>query len=168
MYGPKLKTVLRITGTALSLAAVLVVAACLAWPLGISDPEVETAMSQAERIADQHKTVPKPSIQQFESLLKKQLRRPLIDPPTVKNAETKAVVKKRPMPRVRLLGIALEAGHSLAIFSTHKGEIELKGVGEILGDEADGPRISTIEDRRVVICYRGKEVTLDLEEEIRR
>jgi hypothetical protein len=165
MHMPRLKTNLRVAGVGLSTAAVLTAFTCLFWTVDVVSP-TEESITRAENNAVRHVVSPHLTIKQFEPLWQKPLRRPLVDPPkpqTVISAANTVAQQPQSLPNVRLLGIALEAGHSMAFFAMPQGVIELRGIGETLGDSPGGPQVASIEDQKVVIRFQGRQINMPLE-----
>lgn len=161
---PRLKTILQIAGGVCCTTAVIAAFGCFFWPCDFPTPALESI--KTAKTASQKKAVARLSLQQFEPLVRKPLRRPLIVPAaTAKINNQPAPPPKRELPNVRLLGIALEKDNSVAIFALQQGVFEMKRVGETLGDSPGGPRVSVIKDSQVVLRCQNETVTVDLEKE---
>jgi type II secretory pathway component PulC len=159
----KLKSGLQITGLGLGLSAVLILSWCLLWPCKLSVGMAASSFSHEDNKSINKLQNPKLSLKQFEPFWQKQIRRPLYDPPPKTATTQQAVVEKRSPPNVKLLGVAVEANHSLAMFLNSRGSIEVKGIGDILGDNGNDPQIVAIENQRVMLRYQGETLTLALE-----
>lgn len=160
----KLKSCLQITGLGLSVSTVLVLSWCLLWPCKLSMGLTESDSPRGKKLINQIQT-PKISLKEFEPFFQKPIRRPLFDQPTKTVPVQQAVVEKRPLPSVKLLGVAIETDHSLAMFLTSRGTIEVKGIGDIVGENGNDPQIVTIENQHVTLRYQGETLTLALEGE---
>ena len=160
---PRLKTSLRIAGVGLSAAAALTVLTCLFWPMDVAAPTEESNARQEKSPARQSAPL-RPTLKQLEAVWEKPLRRPLVDPQLPTTTTANVITPQQALPNVRLLGIALESGHSFAIFAMPQGVIELRRVGETLGEAAGGPQIASIDAQQVVIRFQGRQITVPLED----
>ena len=167
MYIRKLRWILRTVGVGFCLTALFVVLYCCFSSCDVSPTTASsnTVSSNGSKNPAAGAARPLPSLKQFEAFWLRPLRRPLVDPPPAKPAEEQAMAPKRPPPNVRLLGIAVESGHSLAMFATPQGTVELKGIGDTLGETPNGPQVASIEDQKVVLRYLGETITVALENE---
>jgi hypothetical protein len=88
------------------------------------------------------------------------LRASLLDPPIVSPDESNLPApqsESEPPLSASLLGTILEPGHNLALFAVPLSPIQVKGVGETVGDDHSG-----VEREKVVLRYRGELITLDI------
>ncbi len=143
------------------LAAGGILSVCLLRPCdlpGSGEPTAERTKPMA--VKELHT---RPTRQQFAQVERKTLRRPLVDPVAEKTAARAA--RRAPPPAVRLIGVAFEGDHSLALMSNPQGQIEVKGVGEMIGEDTSGMQILKIEAQSVELQHQGETITLRLQEE---
>jgi type II secretory pathway component PulC len=99
--------------------------------------------------------------QQLAVLAKKPLRVPFSSSTPPPAEETDPVpMDPDPMLNVTLRGTILERGYSVAVFETPESPVELRGVGELVGDEGDEAEVVEIYRDHVVLRYQGQLVTL--------
>jgi type II secretory pathway component PulC len=154
------KLALKVTCVGLWIAMALVTAwTVLGW-------ETEMAVPDTPAIAAAHgeENSMKPAIptlQQFATVWHKPLRRPLFDPPPAAAASA-AVAVQAPL-NIKLLGTAIEAEESLAIFAIPPGTVEVKRVGEAIGEGAARVQVREIQGQRVILERHGRPVTLEMD-----
>ena len=137
----------------------------LSWLLGLAWAGQDTeagrprAKSNAAQIEAAHSAIP--PLSAFSAGWDLDLQRPLFDAPKGRRAEK--AVKRAPLS-VRLTGTVTEPGHSLAMFITNKGRIELKRVGQTTA----GAEVLAIDENSVRLLYQEEEITLKVEEKNKR
>jgi hypothetical protein len=167
MHARRVKTWLQIAGSGLSVAAVGVLVWSLFWPIEKSPVTVSQPVTQSASRKVQRPVLP--TLKQFEPFWKRQMRRPLFDPPPNTPVASSATVQKPPSSLgVRLLGTVTEPGRSVAMLMTTRGTIEIKAVGERLGDMPDGAEVVSVNTDRAVLRYHGETISLELESEKKR
>lgn len=143
----------------LMLATVGVGATASLWPYDI--PTLQNNSAPARRSSEsQQKTVSLPPLSTFGQVWSLNLRRPLIDEPKVAPTPAKKRSKPTPPLSARLAGTVVEPGHSIAMFITKNGKIELKGIGEKVG----GAEVIEITSTGVSLKYHEKVIDLALEQ----
>ena len=112
--------------------------------------------------------------QRKPSIVKRELRGPLYDPPP-KPVVPKPVVPKQtpkppPKPKLNwtLVGTLIESGSSVAIVADETGEFDVKGEGDSLELEPQGVQIKSITAEQVTLAFRGAETTLSLDKKPRK
>lgn len=109
---------------------------------------------------------PLPSLAQFGQVWRKPLRQPLFDPPVeTKVAATTSVVRSAPIP-VKLVGTAVEGKRSVAWLFVAPMTMEVRAVGETLGDPPNQIQVVDIRPDRVSLRHGGGifDVQLDKKE----
>lgn len=103
-----------------------------------------------------------PALSTFRKIWTLNLRRSLVDTPVT--TQTKNTKKPISPLAARLAGTVVESGHSIAMFITPNGGIELKGVGEKVGDA----EILGITQTGASVRYHGDVIDLTLENKKQR
>ena len=148
-------------GSVLYAAVAFLLAWAVFWPTEHAPRPDLTATNQAPAdIADPPLRRLDP--QQFAALLNKRLRA-LLDnsnpqsPPEVRPSQAE-------MPDavlgLTLRGTIVEKGHSVAVFSTVDSPVEIRGIGERVGDPGNEAEIVEVQRDQVVLRYQGDLVTL--------
>lgn len=144
-------------------AAVLVLASvgtiAVAWvrPYGASPP---TNPHPSDATHPSNTPVqPLPELSAFERAWNLDLRRSLYDQPVP--VAMKPAKRQTPSRlSARLAGTVIEPGHSVAMFITPGGKIELKSVGETMG----AIKVLDITPEGVSVLHRGKKIDLLLDQ----
>src|SRR5262249_61679256 len=95
----------------------------------------------------------------FESFWSKRLHPALFDRPSVIAESINAQAEVAPL-QIKLLGTILERDRSMALFSTPRSAVELRGISETVGDAAEGAEVVEISRDQVVVRHQGKLVVL--------
>lgn len=133
-----------------------IVLVLLAPPAEVLPPRAPAGVARKTSVA----TPMLPSPEELQRVWSRPLRQPLFDPPPA----APVVVKTTPPPLpAKLLGTIEESGQSKALFAMKGGSMEIRGVGEKLGEDASAAEIVSIEQERVVVKYHGQSITLTLE-----
>jgi hypothetical protein len=136
------------------------------WPC--TEPRLPTDSSSAARENAAVTDPPEQSIdqQQFAALSSKRLRAPLGKADSQATEDMDAVPMDMPDPLLNLTlrGTIVEKGHSVAIFSTAESPLELRGIGEVVGEEGDEAEVVEIQRDLVVLRYQGELVKLPFPE----
>jgi type II secretory pathway component PulC len=108
-----------------------------------------------------------------QSLMARQLRQPLYDPPpqppAPRPAPTPKIVEAPPQPPptpkldVTLVGTIIQSDQRLAIVADASGGFDVKGIGEDLELSPLGMTVETIESERVTLRYQGRQSTIELD-----
>lgn len=154
------KLYLWCTTASLILATITVVATASLWPY--DTPTAQNNVVPTHR-NDTSKpvAVSLPALATFGKIWSLNLRRPLVDKPVSTQAAAKKSSKPARPLSARLAGTVVEPGHSIAMFITKNGKIELKKVGEKVGDA----EILEITPIGASVRYHGKVIDLALEKE---
>jgi hypothetical protein len=152
MTARQINQALWITAACLCGIAALVLVLGVLLPVNAKPPADEVSKS-----AGKHSTPGEqaslPSLESFESIWPKPLRRPMVDAPVAPPAPTGpgiAVAGAVPMTLVGTIG------NSLAMLQTPDGTIALKGVGEQLA----GADVVAVRPGEVDLRYGGRDLTL--------
>ena len=107
---------------------------------------------------------PSLTLQDFERVYSRQLRRPLFDVPSpvVKPVVKRPTTKKQESLKMKLIGTILEPDRTVAMFSTAAGKIEFKRVGESVGTQAARAEVVEIQRNRVLVRYADRVITFEL------
>ena len=148
----------RVRITLWLLAVALTGASVVTVILGAALPYVKAEAPPTSNIdahqADKGHESPAIALSAFARLWDVNLRRPLYDSPTPAKTLPKP---KPPAPlNMRLVGTMIEPGHSMAMFITKGGRIELRRVGQTVAQA----KVVTIQADRVKLMYHGREHTL--------
>jgi hypothetical protein len=165
MHTRTLKSDLQIAALMFGLGAAATLNWSFLWPCAVvTDPNAAVAKTEQKPIP-KAPTTEKITQKQFEAVCQKSLRHPLFDPPPKTAVVQTVAIEKKPLPNVKLVGVAVESDHSLAMFVTARGSFEIKAVGDILGDNANDPQIVSIESQQVTLKYQGDTYRVVLEGE---
>lgn len=105
-----------------------------------------------------------PRIEDFAQIWEKPLRRSLSD--SMPPPDRPTVVSNRFAPlNLQLLGTMVEPDQARALFATHRGELEVRRVGESIGNPPASAELLRIEPKAVRLRYRNQDFTLVLREE---
>lgn len=103
-----------------------------------------------------------PKLEDFADLLDKRLRCVLVDRPVVAvEMPDEDAIERLPVS-YKLLATTIEPDRAYALFATERGVVELRTVGDTVGDAELGPRVLKIERRKVVVSDNGVTRTLEL------
>ena len=151
------KSQLGFTAVGLVLASVGVVVAAGWWPYQQHPiPDIQPVKPQD---IPSSPAATLPALSTLASVWQLDLRRPLFDNPT--RTITPTIKRAAPRLSARLAGTVIEPGHSIAMFVTKKGGIDLKSIGEMVGDA----QILSITQNGVTVQRHGKKIDLSLERE---
>jgi hypothetical protein len=104
-----------------------------------------------------------PPLEHFSAVWSRQLRLPLTDPAAASQNSANIASAAPVLPiQLSLLGTALEPGYSMALFSTPQGGLELKSVGQKIGEHSGAPEIVEITADCVLLRHAGGTVKLSL------
>lgn len=158
-----MRKLLWLLGTSLLLGSGCTVVWAICWPYDIPAtttsvrPQTATVRNTVQQEATQ------PTFADFEPYLDRQLRRPLVDPPPATTTPAASPTRPAPQLQIRLVGTILEAGRSMAMLTTPAGSIEVRGIGETVGEPPADAEVLDIGLNKAVLRYRGQSVTLELE-----
>jgi len=152
------KSQLGFTAIGLVLASVgVIVTACL-WPYQQHCASNIQSVKPKPTPSSQVNTLP--ALSTLANIWKLNLRRPIFDNPTARTA-TAPTRKAASRLSARLAGTVIESGHSIAMFVTKKGGIELKSIGEMVGNA----KILSISKNGVTVEHNGTTIELSLEQD---
>ena len=97
-----------------------------------------------------------PPLEAYATLWELDLQRPLIDSPVIVEPAVADPSSASTLPGLRLIGTAIEPGHSVAFFETESGAIEIKRIG----NRINGVELSAIDTDHVQVSWRGQSVAL--------
>ncbi len=97
-----------------------------------------------------------PDLDSLQRLAKRDIRQRLFDPP----AKPEPVIPPKPPPAVRLMGTIVNAANPQAMIAGAGGKVELKRVGDTVGDAGNTAVIKEIYSDHIKIEHEGK--TLDV------
>jgi hypothetical protein len=125
----------------------------------------------SDRASARH-TPARPSLEQLQRLASMKLRQPLYDPePTQAQKQAKQTQPSHSHQpdaqlTLRLVGTVQEPGHSMAMFQTQDGTIELCAQGHSVENGGDQAvvKVTRVEHRKVVVQYNGQSHELSLPE----
>jgi hypothetical protein len=100
----------------------------------------------------------------LNAVCRRRLRDPLF-PASPTTAKTAPAVAAKPVValQVKLLGTMLEADGAYAMFSTGVAGVQVRKVGQRVGDPKHGPEVVRIDAREAVIRVGGQDVALSVE-----
>jgi hypothetical protein len=163
------KQLIGLVAALLALGAVASLVAGLAVPVGVDPPKqaaakndpgvaAQAAVASSQKAAEKSRRL----LAQLQPLCAVELRRPLTDPPgSTQGGSGGSGQPQRPMT-VRLVGLASEPGHSMAVFAKGNGAIEICPQGQSI-DDAGGPvTVTKIELDKVTVQYGGQSQVLTL------
>jgi len=147
------------------LAALFIAVAVAAVVAAVWLPYDQPILQATDRIpklptkTSEHPTAP--ALPQFAKLWDKELRPPLFDPPPEPGATAVAPeTRQKPRPDIRLIGIAVEEGRSLAMLLGPDGKVEFLAIEETF----HGVTVRSITLDGVLLDYEGDEYILKYED----
>jgi len=154
---------LRFRARSASAGLFLLSGSLLAWPL--LQP-AEISVSPRRRLpppaAVQKRGSELPPLEAFRPIWEIDLRRPLVDPPPPQKPPPPA--PRLPPLRLQLVGTVQESGHSMALLANPQGVIEVKRVGELLGEGRAAAEVVAIQAEQVTVRYQNQDIQLRLPE----
>jgi hypothetical protein len=157
MTGRQLNQILWITVGSLLGGAVIVVVVGLLLPIAGEIPAKSTHLSPADKRATVVTQASLPSLESFEPIWNKSLRRALVEvystsaPPSIPVGPVVARPGALPMTLVGTIG------NSLAMLQNPDGSVVIKGVG----DQLAGAEVRAIRTGQVDLRYNGQMLTLN-------
>lgn len=156
------KWLLQAVGIGCYFAAAISLAWAFFWPCTVPTLSI---VKEGRRTADNVPRAATSSESRASTLgshWEKRLRAPLIDPPVAVTGEsTPRDGQPQPEPwNATLLGTILEPGHNVAIIAVPPATIEVKGVGEKVGEDPFGAEIVDVLRDKVVLRRDGALITL--------
>ena len=124
----------------------------------LQNPAHAHAPQTRSTAAGSEPAAPDLTLASFEPVWGLDLRRPLYDPP--RPAAPGPAPGKRPAVPLQLIGTMVEDGHSVAMFTTAQGGIELLGVGQ----KHEGLEVLRIAEGTVTARHAGAQVTMTVED----
>jgi len=159
----QLRIGLRAGCAMLWLACTLVVCWAFLWDDAERGPDSEPDGTRAASMVSRAAKAALPSLQQFQQVWRKPLRRPLFDPPPAATAARTSTPPPQAPLRIKLLGTVLEPGQSMAMFAVPPGTITIKRVGEAIGEAPNQAEIMDIQTDRAVLRCQGQTMTVEIE-----
>ena len=117
---------------------------------GIADTQPRAVGNQIDRKPE--------SLSAYAAIYQRDLRRPLFD---LRPAPEVKPEPKKPQLTLRLMGTAVEPGHTYAFFRITTGQVKMLTVGQAV----DGAEVLAIEEGMAKVSFDGQVVTLKVEEE---
>jgi hypothetical protein len=156
MQMSKLRSILWLIGGMAAAGAVVTIVAAVALPLGSGDDARSQGSNSNVPANNDHGPTTLP-LTSFESAWQMPLRRPLVDAPTAMVAD---ISPGTSAPTVRLIGTIVDVQHPRGIFLTGLSTVEMKTVGDTVGNEkilAIDENIATLESvAGTIILHREK------------
>lgn len=103
-----------------------------------------------------------PTLDEFARVWQKPLRRPIFDPPPTAPPIATSEPKRAPL-NIKLLGTAIEPGESLAMIATPPNTLEVRGLGDTIGEGANQLEVVEIMPDRVVLRRQSERLVLEIE-----
>lgn len=163
----KLKYLYAVSGLA-GMLSVAVVAAAIAVPLELSPaaPDVPPLPKGASGPGPgESGNVDELNPGRLAQLVQRDLRRPLYD--DAESDPAPAVAESRTPLTVRLIGIALEPDHSVAMLLRADGRIALAQAGETVELAGGSMKVLEVSENSVDVEFQGAQTTLQLPERTR-
>lgn len=149
----------------LATAAMLVVALCAAgWALWVpvevnARKPSPTALARASQGGPGEQRDTLPTLEQLRAMARKDLRRPLKDPPPPEPPP--------PVPlQAKLLGVIFEPedpGQSMAMFKLSDGTERWLKAGQVFEDPVGRVEVTRVRDRSVTVTYKGQATELSVD-----
>jgi hypothetical protein len=150
---------------AMSAGAIALTAVVISWPVEDLNVIAERQAPAPNDEVDANQlglSVTGPAKEDFDSLCRIALRRPLYDPPP-----PKPEVRQLPPLNVQLLGTILEGENSMAMVRTEQGKTEYRRVGESFGPADSPATVVEIQSDGVVVDRASERLTLRVNNERR-
>jgi hypothetical protein len=135
----------------------------LTWTL-LVPPTLEDAEAVASRSVVQKQSTPVSPASfkmDFETIVARQLQRPLFDPPPPVAAPVPTKPKPQ-LPTIKLLATMIEPSGNQAMLADSKGTIQILRVGGSIGEGQSAVILKEINPQQVIVQYDGETFTLQL------
>lgn len=158
-----LKNLLSAMTLLLFIGAVVVVVWGLILPINVPDiqGQLDTEPVTISTHTDNQRV---PDLNSLQRLAKRDIRQQLFDPPP----KPEPVIPPKPLPTVRLMGTIVNATNPQAMITGAGGKIELKRVGDTVGDAGNTAVIQEIHSDHIKIEHEGKTLDIAIIEDARR
>ncbi len=101
-----------------------------------------------------------PDLGTLQRLANHDIRQRLFDPPP----KPKPVAPPKPPPNIKLLGTIINATKSQAMIVGQGGQVELKRVGDIVGEANNTAKILHIHADHITVEHEGEEIDIPIVE----